>query len=178
MIPALKSPKLQILLDHYREVGGEKRMPSRRDIDPLQLGPVLPIIWLNEYEPAAGTFRYRLGGEAVNAVSGGSVAKRLLSDFVVGERFEVVNENFLKVLREEAALVTSGPLYRCSDRIGIGERLVLPLSSDGVTADGLLGATARDTLVDVNSISMSEQKTTYVPIHELKRFDASRMAGG
>ncbi|WP_193369583.1 PAS domain-containing protein [Pelagibius marinus] len=160
---------MRTLLTHYLEVRGDKRMPSRRDIDPACLGPVLPIIWLSEYEPAAGTFRYRLAGEEVNEIFGGSVAGRLLSDFVAGDRFLVVNKNFLRVIHDEAALLASGPIYRCTDRIAMGERLVLPLSSDGVAADGLLGATARSALVDLDVISMNEQTSTFVPIDDLER---------
>ena len=82
MIRAIKNPPLRQLLAHYLTARGDKRMPSRRDIDPLQLGPVLPIIWVSVYEPDAGTFRYRLAGEQVNEIWGMSVAGRLLSDFV------------------------------------------------------------------------------------------------
>ncbi len=178
MIESIKSRSLRHLLQHYLDARGDKRMPSRRDLDPARLGPVLPIIWLSEYEAAADTFRYRLAGEEVNEVFGGSVAGRLLSDFVTGDRFQATNENFLKVLRDEAALLTSGPIYRCTDRIAMGERLVLPLSSDGVAADGLLGATARSALVDLDVISMDEQKTIYVSIDELVPLDSGRMAGG
>jgi hypothetical protein len=167
MLPAIRSQRLRTLLEHYLEVRGARRMPSRRDIDALRLGPVLPIIWISEYEPAAGTFRYRLAGEEVNQVWGRSVAGCLLSDFVQPERFKATNDAFLKVLREEAALVASGPVYRCTDRIGLGERLVLPLSSDGETADGLLGATHRETMVDLDQASMSQQVATYVSIDAL-----------
>ena len=167
MLPAIRSQRLRALLEHYLEVRGARRMPSRRDVDALRLGPVLPIIWISEYEPAAGTFRYRLAGEEVNRVWGRSVAGCLLSDFVQPERFKVTNDAFLKVLREEAALIASGPVYRCTDRIGLGERLVLPLSSDGRTADGLLGATHRETMVDLDQASMSQQVSTYVSIDAL-----------
>ena len=50
MITAIKSQRLRTLLDHYLMVRGDKRMPSRHDIDATLLGPVLPIIWVNEYE--------------------------------------------------------------------------------------------------------------------------------
>lgn len=178
MIDLIKSSRLSLLLEHYLEVRGAKRMPARRDIDATRLGPVLSIIWLSEYEPEAGTFRYRLAGEEVNEVFGGSVAGRLLSDFVFGDRFEVTNEAFLKVIRDEAALLASGPIYRCADRIALGERLVLPLSSDGVTADGLIGATSRNTLVDLDAVSMSAQKSTYIPLDELEQIALNRAAEG
>src|SRR3546814_2713146 len=102
-------------MEHYLEVRGDRRMPSRRDIDALRLGPALPIIWMSEYEPAAGTFRYRLAGEEVNDIWGFAVAGRLLSDFVPPERFSPTNESFLKVLRDEAALIASGAVYRSEE---------------------------------------------------------------
>lgn len=167
MLPAIKTQRLRILLEHYLEIRGTRRMPSRGDIDALRLGPALPVIWMSEYEPAAGTFRYRLAGEEVNEIWGFSVAGRLLSDFVPPERFSPTNESFLKVLRDEAALIASGAVYRCSGRVGLGERLILPLASDGVTADGLIGATHREPPVDLELASMGEQVTTYVPIDRL-----------
>lgn len=165
---AIRNPRLRLLLEHYLEVRGGKRMPSRRDIDATRLGPVLPIIWMNQYEPAAGSFRYRLAGEEVNEIFGGSVAGRLLSDFVVGDRYIATQRNFLKVIGDEVALLAYGPVYRCADRIALGERLALPLSNDGVTADGIIGATARDALVDFDAASMGQQTTAFVPVDELE----------
>src|SRR3546814_5670987 len=81
----------------------------------------------------------------------------LLSDFVPPERFSPTNESFLKVLRDEAALIASGAVYRCSGRVGLGERLILPLASDDVTADGLIGATHRESPVD---LERSEEHTS------------------
>lgn len=158
---------MHVLLQHFLEARGDRRMPSRQDLDALKLGPVLPIIWISSYEPAAGTFRYRLAGEEVNEVWGRSVAGCLLSDFVLPERFKTTNASFLKVIHDQVALYASGPVYRCNDRIGLGERLVLPLSGDGKTADGLIGATHREIMVDLDKASMADQKVTYTPIDEL-----------
>src|SRR3546814_18215189 len=131
---------------------------------------------MSEYEPAAGTVRYRLAGEEVNDIWGFAVAGRLLSDFVPPERFSPTNESFLKVLRDEAALIASGAVYRCSGRVGLGERLILPLASDDVTADGLIGATHRESPVDLDLVATSEQVVHYVPIDQLNC--ALRTAGG
>jgi len=177
MIPTIKSRRLRRLLEHYLDIRGTRRLPARGDIDAICLGPVLPIIWVSEYEPASGTFRYRLAGEEVNEIWGMSVAGHLLSDFVAPGRFEVTNESFLKVIREASALIASGPVYRCTDRIALGERLALPLSSDGKTADGIIGATECETMVDFDVVSMSEQKATYVPIDALARDHLGRAAG-
>ncbi len=178
MITAIKSQRLRTLLDHYLMVRGDKRMPSRHDIDATHLGPVLPIIWVNEYESEAGTFRYRLAGEQVNEIFGTSVSGRLLSDFLAADRFQVINEYFLKIIQDEVAWLASGPIYRCTDRIALGERLALPLSSDGKTADGIIGATARDTMVDFETASMGQQRSTFISIDDLVQVATKRAIGG
>ena len=169
MISGMESQSLHLLLEHYLEARGDRRMPARGDIDATRLGPVLPIIWVNAYEPDAGTFRYRLAGEEVNAIFGAPIAGRLLSDFVNGKRFDQVNGNFLRVVREEQAMLARGPMYRCADRIALGERLALPLSSDGTTADGIIGATARNSLVDFDAVQLTAQTVTFLPVDDLGR---------
>ena len=177
MISGIKSRRLRMLLEHYIEVRGDKRMPSRRDINAIHLGPVLPVIWISEYEPAADTFRYRLAGEVVNEIFGASVSGRLLSDIVPGDRFVQVNNNFLKTIRDEVAMPASGPIYRCTDRIIMGDRLSLPLSSDGRRADGIIGATARETMVDFNAASMSQQEVEFFSIDDLDLVTAKQAVG-
>lgn len=181
MISSIESAALKALLSHYLETLGAKRLPSRQDIDALKLGNALPVIWISEYEPAAGTFRYRLAGEEVNDAFGQSVNGRLLSEIVSAERFDSVNAAFRRVIEEQAAMLAVGPVYRCTDRVALGERLALPLSSDGETADGLIGATVRKTLVDLDVAVMQEQKLVYVPVHDLaapqKREAVGRLRG-
>jgi hypothetical protein len=167
MLGEIQTPRLRMLLEHYLKVRRDRRMPARCDIEPLSLGPVLPIIWISDYEPAAGTFRYRLAGEKVNELWGQPVAGRLLSEFSPPERFEATNESFLKVMREGAALIARGAVFRCSGRIGLGERLILPLASDGVTADGLIGATHREPTIDHELAPTRELAVSYVPVDEL-----------
>jgi hypothetical protein len=143
-------------------------MPSRRDIDALCLGPILPHIWLCDYEAERNTFRYRLAGEEVNAAFGCRLAGCLLSDVVLSERFETVNRIFLRVMQEKLALHAEGPIYRCTDRVNLGERLVLPLSSDGETADGLVGVTVRSESIDPTYGQSHEgQMYAFVPVREL-----------
>ncbi|WP_420346772.1 PAS domain-containing protein [Pelagibius sp.] len=178
MLGLIESQPLKLLLAHYLEVRGARRLPARSDIDALKLGPVLSVIWINEYEPEAGTFRYRLAGEEVNAVFGTSVSGRLLSDFVAEEFFAPVNENFLRVIDAEEAMLVSGPMYRCAERVAIGERLALPLSSDGEKADGIIGATVRRSLVDLDSVAFQDQQRTFVSIDDLENPIAGRAAQG
>ncbi|NIA69861.1 PAS domain-containing protein [Pelagibius litoralis] len=178
MTQSIESGPLRNLLSHYLEARGSRRMPSRRDIDALKLGPVLPIIWVMEHEPAAGTFRYRIAGEEVNDAFGRSVTGHLLSELVAPDHFPTVTANFLRVIEEEAAMIASGPLYRCTDRMAVGQRLALPLSDDGEKAGGIVGATLRKSLVDLNAVTMQEQTLTFVSVDDLVSPDRSQAAGG
>lgn len=171
MFSELSDRRLALFLEHYLDVRGLRLMPRRKDIDALRLGPVLPYIWLSDYEKAHNTFRYRLAGEEVNAVFGARITGLLLSDMVMGERFSAVNGLFLRVLNERMALHAEGPVYRCTDRMTLGERLVLPLSSDGVTADGLVGVTVRGESVDLTtSAANAEQAYSFTPVEQLSEY--------
>lgn len=172
----LSDRRLALFLEHYLLVRAERPMPSRREIDPLALGPVLPFIWLSDYEPDKGTFRYRLAGEEVNAVFGSRITGKLLSEIVKGQRFTTVNQLFLRVVTEGMALHAEGPVYRCTDRMTFGERLVLPLSSDGETADGLVGVTVRGESVDLASeAARREQTYEFVPLDSLCQATSAEM---
>ena len=167
LIGSISSEALQVLLAHWLEARRSRRLPARCDIDATRLGPVLANIWLHDYDPGAGTFRYRLAGEEVNRVFGGSVAGRLLPDVLSSDRLAPVNGNFLKIIGERVAMLASGPIYRCADRIAIGERLALPLAGDGETADGIIGATVWQSHADLDTVSMLEQQTLFVPVDDL-----------
>ncbi|TQV83664.1 PAS domain-containing protein [Denitrobaculum tricleocarpae] len=168
MFSNLSDQRLNRLLEHYMEARGTRAMPSRHDIDALRLGPVLPFIWLSDFEPAHNTFRYRLAGEEVNAVFGARITGLLLSDMVKGERFTAVNNLFLRVINEGLALHAEGPVYRCTDRMTLGERLVLPLSSDGEVADGLVGVTVRGESVDLTTAAASaDQVYNFAAVEQL-----------
>lgn len=171
MFSKLTDRRLSLFLEHYLDVRGDRSMPSRHDIDALRLGPVLPFIWLSDYEAARDTFRYRLAGEEVNAVFGARITGLLLSDMVKGERFTAVNGLFLRVIREKMALHAEGPVYRCTDRMTLGERLVLPLSNDGAVADGLVGVTVRGESVDLTSAAANaEQVYNFTSVDQLTEY--------
>ena len=165
----IQDARLATLLDHYLEARGERPMPSRRDIDALAIAPLLPHVWICEYRAAEGTFRYRLAGEEINQVFRGRVAGRLLSELVLGEHFDKTNASFLGIVERRQATLTSGPIYRCLERVALGERLALPLSEDGETADGIIGATIRRTLVDARTAAACEQRCQTVEVATLGR---------
>ncbi|MDW3205204.1 MAG: PAS domain-containing protein [Alphaproteobacteria bacterium] len=158
--------ELWTLFDYWRAARGARALPSRHDIDPLDLGPILSGIWLCDYEAEHGTIRYRLAGEAVSIATGlTSVRGKLLSELVRPDEFDRVNAIMLRILTEPAIFHTDGFVYRSVGRYTRAERLALPLSSDGDKADGMVGITVIYEGPGAVDADLTEQvRSTYLPV--------------
>lgn len=122
-----------------RPVGG---VPYRRAIDPAAFPRALPCVWLCDYEPAAGEFRYRLAGEDINAVFGRPLKGRTLAAaFPTAAGVEAVHGALWRVIAEPAVGHAEGPVYSWLGRQRPGERLMLPLLDDAGRCTAVLGAT-------------------------------------
>ena len=80
----------------------------------------------------------------VNAVYGGSLARRFMDEVIPEARRDSVLARYHRVVFERGISHAAGRLYLSSGRIFTGERIVLPLSEHGETVDAILGATAFD----------------------------------
>jgi hypothetical protein len=127
--------RLHAVLNYWSAKRGERSMPSRRQIDPLELGPaVLPHLMLVDVEPGP-RFRYRLFGTAVSEAFGSDPTGQYIDDVMVGQ----YKEFLLGLYRDLIAM--KKPIYSTSiygaqrDKKMWTQRLMLPLSSDGSTVD-------------------------------------------
>ena len=176
----VKDSRLRRLIDYWHGLKQDRSMPARKDIDPTEIPWALAHIWICDHVPEEGSFRYRLAGEKINEIFGRNIAKCLLQDITSADRFDETNRNFLSVIRQPAVLHRSGPLYLCRGRMLSGERLALPLSSDGRTADSILGATvAHDDPQKLDAdLDWDHHQVTLTPLREdpsaRKRFAHAR----
>ncbi|WP_207482241.1 PAS domain-containing protein [Arenibaculum pallidiluteum] len=144
---------LPAALDHLRDprvrdlaallAGATQR--RRAAIDPADIPWALRHVWLCDYLPEERDFRYRLAGEAINEAHGRSVARVRLSDLLPAAAFPPVLARYLRVVDEPAIGHGLGAVYLNIDRPVPGERIVLPLASDGARTDMILGMTVYDT---------------------------------
>jgi hypothetical protein len=116
-------------------------MPSWNQLKPAALAKQLPIIWAYRYDPRSGEFMGRLAGDKISQIFERSVKGMAMQDIFPPEALKWAHRLFSRVVREPAIYWSSGQVFSHMDRHGSGERIILPLSSDGVTADGILGAT-------------------------------------
>ena len=138
----IKHPRLQQLYDYWSAQRGERKMPSRADIDPLDLAFVIGNVILIDVIPGvvAGSplgFRIRLHGTNLTERVGYELTGKMLDDLPQAEFRELTRLSFTKVS------TTAAPLHALSDRILDGqirryETIILPMSSDGSRVDMLL----------------------------------------
>lgn len=141
LLAAIKAPELNVVATHWQAVRGDRLMPAWSDIDAVALRDALPIVWAWRYDTARKTYIGRLAGEDVVAVVGGNVRNRAIEDCFSAAALPVIRGRLDTVLAGPSLMHGSGTVYVRHGYSGSGERVILPLASDGLHADGVLGAT-------------------------------------
>lgn len=137
---ALSDHGLLTFYEYWESLRGNREMPSRKDIDPLQVPRgYLPSIMLVDvlYEPQR--YRYRLVGSNIVAATGENRTGRYFDEVSWFREHPGVQPQY------EAAVKTGQPLYSVepftnfiSQAAYEVDRLLLPLSDDGRRVDTLL----------------------------------------
>jgi hypothetical protein len=137
----IASTALQAIADHWRNVATGRAMPSWSDLSPARLAPHFKRLWAFKWDRGTGDFTARLAGNRAMTSFGKSFRGTPLKEIHPPHIFELAQAHMTKVVSEPAAYYCSGKLFRVGSQIIEGERIMLPLSSDGHTGDGVLGAT-------------------------------------
>jgi hypothetical protein len=135
------SSDLKQVADHWREAKGTRAMPAWTDLRPSAIASQLPIVWSYKYDPETGEFTGRLAGERITRLFGKDFRGTPMAHIQPASDFPWVYALCKRIVNEPAFYRGTGLMYRHLDRYGTGERIVLPLSSDGRVADGIVGVT-------------------------------------
>lgn len=137
---AIADARLRALFGYWREKRGDRAMPARDDLDPLEIPTLLPIVGLVDVLDDGARFRYRLIGTEIVDVAGHDPTGRFLDEVLPDSGYaEYLIGLFREVARERR------PLYGESDFRGPGRiehrvrRLLMPLSRDGRAVDMIFG---------------------------------------
>jgi hypothetical protein len=137
-MPDIKHPKLRQLYEYWDGRRGDGAMPSRGDIDPVDMRFAIgDVILADVIEGKPPRFRIRLHGTNLSERTNFDLTGKMLDEMPVPEFRELSTRSFRKVVR------TKEPLHVIADRLLDGrmqryEAIILPLSSDGVTIDRLM----------------------------------------
>ncbi len=129
--------RLHRLYQYWDQKRDGRAMPARRDIEPIDLVPLLPHLMMVDVEEGP-RFRYRLFGTAVAEAFGSDPTGRYIDEVMVG-----AYKAFLLGLYGDL-MVSKRPVYSTSIYGGKREgqlwtqRLMLPLSSNGKDVDKVI----------------------------------------
>jgi len=134
----IKHPRLQQLYDYWSTKRGARKMPSRADIDPLDMTFIMGNVIL--VDVIAGTplgFRIRLHGTNLVERVHYELTGKMLDDLPQVQFRNLSRKSFAKVAK------TAEPLRALNDRVLDDqlrryETVILPLSGDGARVDMLL----------------------------------------
>lgn len=137
------APILRHLLAYWQsKCGPDGRLPSRADIDPLDLRGMLPNVYLIDVLPD-GKFRVRLLGEAHVAVYGPGLVGRIIDDIFPPHSAAEFNRLYAAVVKRRSYLINRGQITWWQNREWVRfEGLHAPLADDGTTIDCIFGAGA------------------------------------
>ena len=113
-------------------------MPSRADLDPLEIPRFLPDICLVDVVPDARKYVYRLIGTNEAAMRGRDPTGLAVGEGYFGTSKESVFLNYDGVTASRAPLVDRDPSITSDDRFIQHESIFLPLSDDGERVNMIL----------------------------------------
>lgn len=132
------------LTEYWTEKKAGRIAPARRDIEPADLRDLLPNVFLVDVERHPTRFRFRLVGTEIVEAYGIDATGRFLDDLDFSDRAPSVIAHYAAAVTTREPSCHSVQFTRGSGRHLSYERVILPLSADGVSVDMLLGGICFD----------------------------------
>lgn len=132
--------RIRSLHDYWESKRPPNGLPRRRDIDPVEIGPLLNYIYMLSVERDPPRFRYRLVGSAVADVSRANVTGRYMDEVYPDIREKATYADYLVCSEQAVARYYRGPAMFDPDFSFLTtERLLLPVTEDSGSVDHILG---------------------------------------
>lgn len=158
---AIKAEPLVQFAAHWNVARGGKAMPDWSDLKPSHIAQQLPIIWSYRYDREHGRFIGRLAGDRIEKVFGKTFRGTPMDELYPPDRFPIMFRRFQRVVCEPALYIEEGKVFQLVDHYGLGERVAMPLSSDGVLADGIVGATVYEVFRGTTMQPLADEQAWY-----------------
>jgi hypothetical protein len=120
------------MYDYWQKKRSGRRMPARRDIDPVDIPRLLPNILISEVVPgpAGVRYRYRLAGTAVARAFGRDPTGRFVDELTNGAYRDFIL-GLHRTVCEERRPLFSESRYLAQPQIHmVAKRLLLPVSEN------------------------------------------------
>jgi hypothetical protein len=137
---SVTSPALKDIVLHWGAARGANSLPAWEQMDLQALGAEVSLIWVYRYDVPTGRFTGRLAGDRINKALGKNLRGLPLDDAHSAKDYLWVHRYLTRVVTQSMGYRSAGKLFKQAGRFIEGERIALPLASDGVNTDGVLGA--------------------------------------
>ncbi|HTW51624.1 MAG TPA: PAS domain-containing protein [Stellaceae bacterium] len=135
---SIKHPRLRQLYDYWNGKRGDRRMPARADLDPLDIRFAIgDVVMADVIDGDPPRFRIRLHGTNLAERTNFDLTGKMLDDMPAPEFRELVTRSFRKVIRSHEPLHALAERL-LDDRMQHYEAIILPLSRDGERVDRLM----------------------------------------
>jgi hypothetical protein len=142
ILPPDCHPKIRALLSYWQSKLHGRAMPARRDIAPFEIPELLPHLFLVDVPPT-GPMVYRLSGTAVVTLMGHDVTGRTIGERMAPAYRDEAIARYARIAAGARPFFHRARMREDTNDFADVERLVLPLSEDGVRVNMLLGMTIR-----------------------------------
>jgi hypothetical protein len=131
-------PKAVALYQYWNARRGIRPMPTRADIDPLEMRQWLPRLTLVDVSPDGQHFTYRLVGTQMVDLLGVNPTGRSVETAWPEDAVELVLDGYRDVVESRAPVFCQQTCEWLSDQQPTAWAMRLPLSSDGTEVDMIL----------------------------------------
>lgn len=132
-------PRIAALRRYWDDLRGRRGMPSRADIDPADIPRLLPSLFLVDVGSTVDDLRWRLAGTEVVRLFGLELTGRPVGAGMLPTAGRLMRARFAFVARNARPSYATGVMQAERNDHTPFQRLLLPLSSDGVRVDMLVG---------------------------------------
>jgi hypothetical protein len=137
-IEAIELPTLARLYAYWRGLCHGRFAPSRADIDPTELGFILPRILMFDVLDNGADFRVRLAGSGTFNLHGRDITGMLVSNFTPAAFRDAVTSSYQQIVRDRLPVYVHNAYRQDGIEVDAYHVLRLPLSSDGENVNIIL----------------------------------------
>jgi hypothetical protein len=158
----LRSPILNQLHAYWQRKRGARPAPSWKEIDPAEIVPLLPHLFLIEAVGAPPRFRYRLIGTGVVALTGRDLTGHFVDENLEPAKFAALVEPYAAVIALARPVAKKGPTIWIEKRETLEvEVLLLPIANAQDEIALILGSVVKLGDERVNVLRQAEQRIEY-----------------
>ena len=141
---SIRSAALGQIADCWQAGLGNKRMPGWGCFEPACISPRIKRIFAFAYDRASGEISRSLAGKEIISEINRNLAGTLIQLLQPPRLAVRMHYTVSRVVRGPFLYRGTGKLFQQGAHIAEGERIILPISADGITGDGALGASDYD----------------------------------